>query len=67
MEALFDKQTHILEEKLQTLRPIAEKLENNIENVENGSPDQKSKKRNLEYEQGVLSKMFKLQDDEEDD
>ena len=74
MEALFDQQTHILEEKLQTLRTVAEKLENNVEsvdtnadNAENDSPEQKSKKRNLEYEQSVLSKMFKLHDDEDDD
>ena len=33
MEALFDQQTQILEEKLKTLRPIVGKLENNADSV----------------------------------
>jgi hypothetical protein len=68
MEALYDRQAQILGEKLQTLRPLVETLENNVENLAatENSEAETARKRKLEFENSVIDKKFRDQDDEDD-
>jgi len=67
MEALYDRQAQILGEKLQTLHPLVETLENNVENLATeNSEAETARKRKLEFENSVIDKKFRDQDDEDD-
>jgi len=73
MEALYDRQALILEEKLQSLRPLVEKLENNVTVVDDDSkatktetpPGEDSLKRKLELEKMILAKRLKIEDEDD--
>lgn len=73
MEALYDRQALILEEKLQSLRPLVEKLENNVTVVDDDSKATKTEtpsgedslKRKLELEKMILAKRLKIEDEDD--
>ncbi len=74
MEALYDRQALILEEKLESLRPLVKKLENNIATADDDTSKatemeipsgDDALKRKLQLENATLAKRLKI--DEEDD
>ena len=69
MEALYDQQEQILEEKVKSMRPLMQKLENNCSSgsdVDNGNGNDSPKRRH-EAEMFIVDKKFRFDDDDDDD
>lgn len=65
MEVLFDRQTQVLCEKVESLRPLVEKLENNS-TQEIPAPKVEDRKRKFEPDDRVLEKILKMEDEDSD-
>lgn len=76
MEALYDQQQQILEDKLKSMQPLKQKLENNVVasdsagvsvDVEVGASNGVSPKRQHQFEKFVVDKKFRFDDDDDGD